>query len=223
MLIILKSGDKPSLTIELGRAGHGAAGSGSALHALDWENVRCASCRFGEGIESCATVRSCSSIFSYFCDIVSCNPAEATLSRGEDLLRFSGSVQCVAAFAILASMVYSECGRAAPFAFLLERFYRIQGHTAGTPFFGKARSCLDRQGLGKTARPDRESWHELFDSLLRRKMVSVLGLYDNGGLNDTLRNACQILYSISSLALEECREGPEQRRSPAGQADPDPT
>jgi len=133
---------------------------------------------------------------------VSYAQADALLVDGEDRLEFTGSAQCVAAFAILACMVYSECGRAATYWFLLEHFCRVQGQGGGAEFFGKHPVCHE-PGEGEAMKPDRESWHELFDTLLRRKVVSVLGLYDNGGLNDTLRNACQILYSISSLALDE--------------------
>lgn len=206
MRITLKSADKFALSVELGRTQSEAQTAGYVLNHLEWEDIRCGTCRFGTRFEHCVAVRSCAGIFGYFCDIVSYGHAEAVLAHGEDRLEFSGSAQCVAAFAILACMVYSECGLAAPYSFLLEHFHRVQGQTGGSAFFGKVRSCLDPRE-GRAMKPDRESWHELFDTLLRRKVVSVLGIYDNGGLNDTLRNACQILYSISSLALDELHSG----------------
>lgn len=202
MYITLKSANKFALSVELGRTQPEAQAAGYALDQLEWDDVRCGACRFGTRFEDCAAVRSCAGIFGYFCDVVSFGHAEAVLSCGEDRLDFSGSAQCVAAFAILACMVYSECGRAAPYSFLLEHFHRVQGQADGSAFFGNVRSCLEPR-VGRAQKPNRESWYELFDTLIRRKVVSVLGIYDNGGLNDTLRNACQILYSISSLALDE--------------------
>lgn len=203
MLITLKSADKFALSVELGRTQAEAQTAGYVLNQLEWNDIRCGTCRFGTRFEHCVAVRSCAGIFGYFCDIVSYGQAEAILVRGEDRLEFSGSAQCVAAFAILACMVYSECGRAAPYSFLLEHFCRVQGQMGNPAFFRNSRNWLERQGVERTVKPDRQSWNELFDMLLRRKVVSVLGIYDNGGLNDTLRNACQILYSISSLALDE--------------------
>lgn len=214
MFITLKTASKPLVNVELGQTQPGAQAAGYALNQLEWDDIRCGTCRFGTRFEHCVTVRSCAGIFGYFCDIVSYGQAEAILVCGEDRLEFSGSAQCVAAFAILACMVYSECGRAAPYSFLLEHFHRVQGQAGGSAFFEKVRSCLD-QREGRAMKPDRESWYELFDTLLRRKVVSVLGIYDNGGLNDTLRNACQILYSISSLALDELHSGQDVSRKPS--------
>lgn len=202
MFITLNAAGKPLVSVELGREEPGAETPGSLLNQLEWGAIRCGTCRFGTLFDHCSAVRSCAGIFAYFCDVVSYEQAEAILVSGEDSLEFSGSAQCVAAFAILACMVYSECGRAAPYSFLLEHFSRVQGQGGGAEFFKKHPVCLEPRE-GEAVKPDRESWYELFDTLLRRKVVSVLGLYDNGGLNDTLRNACQILFSISSLALDE--------------------
>lgn len=214
MFITLKAANKPLVSVELGRAQPGGQTQGAVLNQLEWEDVRCASCRFGTRFEHCATVRSCAGIFGYFCDVVSYGQSEATLGSGEDRLAFSGSAQCVAAFAILACMVYSECGQAAPYSFLLEHFCRVQGQTGNPAFFENSRKWLEREGVNRTMKPDRQSWNELFDMLLRSKVVSVLGIYDNGGLNDTLRNACQILYSISSLALDELHANQEASGKP---------
>jgi len=203
MFIVLKSAAKPSVSVELGRAQSGAHAQGSVLNQLKWEDIRCVSCPFGTRVEHCVTVLSCAGTFGYFCDVVSYGQAKATLVRGEDRLEFTGSAQCVAAFAILACMVYSECGQAVPYSFLLEHFCRVQGQTGNPAFFANSQNRLDRQGVESAVKSGRQSWHEQFDTLLRRKVVSVLGIYDNGGLNDTLRNASQILYSISSLTLDE--------------------
>lgn len=106
MFITLNAAGKPLVSVELGRVQSCAASAGSVLNQLEWSAIRCGTCRFGTQFEHCAAVRSCAGIFAYFCDVVSFEHAEAILVSGEDSLEFSGSAQCVAAFAILACMVY---------------------------------------------------------------------------------------------------------------------
>lgn len=203
MFISLKSLDKPRESFSLGSGEPNEGTAGCAESRMERESVRCGTCCFSQRLDHCAMVRSCAGVFSYFCDVVSYAQAEALLVNGRDSLKFAGTAQCVAAFGILACMVYSECGRALPFSFLLERFCRVQGQGTDSAFFDNLRSRKQAAGQADATNTDRESWHREFDALLRGKVVSVLDVFDNSGMNDTLRNACQILYSIGSLALDD--------------------
>lgn len=207
MFITLKSAGKPRVNFGLGSGERNEGTAGCAESRMERESVRCRTCRFRERLDHCAMVRSCAGVFSYFSDVVSYAQAEAMLVSGQDGQKFAGTAQCVAAFAILACMVYSECGRAQPFSFLLERFCRVQGQGMDPGFLDNLRGRKTASGPDATSNTERESWHGQFDVLLRGKVVSVLDVFDNGGMNDTLRNACQILYSIGSLALDDTPPG----------------
>ena len=153
--------------------------------------------------EGCRAIEACAGVFSFFMRVVSYEKACAVLFVAGRPAEFRGSAQCVAAFSLLCCLVHSGCGYLGEYAFLLRSLCQLQGQA-------QALEALDvPPGPARMAVGARKQWYARFIERLACRTGALLDVLDRQGGNDTLRNACQILYSVGSLALshEEGQDG----------------
>lgn len=145
----------------------------------------------------CKAIAACSEVFSFFMQVVSYEKASAVLHGLESPAAFNGSAQCVAAFSLLCCLVHSGCGYLAEYAFLLRSLCRLQGQAEAVEALGAPVSS------GRFAGKAKKDWYARFIERLGSRTGVLLDELDRQGGNDTLRNACQILYSVGSLARSQ--------------------
>jgi len=151
--------------------------------------------------EECRAMQACAGVFSFFSRVVSYESARAVLHGPGSPVVFTGSAQCVAAFSLLCCLVHSGCGYMGEYAFLLRNLCALQGHGELAQALEPDGALLDRvETAGMEGGVSRQVYGRFIDQLCRRT-GAILENLDREGGNDTLRNACQILYSVGSLAL----------------------